>query len=394
MRTATDSAVAARRVTEMLEHGVDVALQPIIDLDRGEVVSVEALARFSDGRSPDEWFAEAASVGLNQALELAAVRSALGRLGELPAGTRLAVNVSAATAASPELAELLDGVPAGRVVLEITEHVAVADYVALAGALEGLRARGVHIAVDDAGAGFASMRHVLRLHPDVVKLDISLVRGIDADPAHRALVSALVSFARETHTSLVAEGIETAAELEAARALGVGCAQGFHLGRPEQERRTGWNVSLPRRKPVIRPGAVGRFVRPAAALMAAALAWPGIVAVAGLDRSGADVPVERPPATAPREDPGGSASSAATTRRPATVRTSAPVHKAPPAPAPAASTGTAGSEPTNGTGPVAGTVNTVLDVTDEALGAVGGVVNAVDQTVGSLLGGVLGARNR
>jgi EAL domain-containing protein (putative c-di-GMP-specific phosphodiesterase class I) len=391
MRTATDSAVAARRVTKMLEHGVDVALQPIIDLDRGEVVSVEALARFSDGRSPDEWFAEAASVGLNQALELAAVRSALGRLGELPPGTRLAVNVSAATAASPELAELLDGVPAGRVVLEITEHVAVADYVALAGALEGLRARGVHIAVDDAGAGFASMRHVLRLHPDVVKLDISLVRGIDADPAHRALVSALVSFARETHTSLVAEGIETAAELEAARALGVGCAQGFHLGRPEQERRTGWNISLPRRKRVIRPGAVGRFVRPAAALMAAALAWPGIVAVAGLDRSGADVPVERPPATAPREDPGGSASSAATTRRPATVRTSAPVPKTPATPA---TTSPTSGEPTNGTVPVAGTVNTVLDVTDEALGAVGGVVNAVDQPVGGLLGGLLGARNR
>ena len=382
---------AADRVSGAVARGIPIALQPIIDLDRGEVVVVEALARFEDGRPPHEWFAEAESVGLTHALEIAAVRSALARLDEIPPGTRLAVNVSAATASSPELAELLAGVPAGRIVLEITEHVPVTDYAALAKALQRLRDRGVHIAVDDAGAGFASLQHVLNLHPDLVKLDVSLVRGIDADPAHRALVSAMVGFARETHTSLVAEGIETAAELEAARSLGVACAQGFHLGRPEQGSRRGWQVSLPPRRRS--RGTLGKFARPAAALMAAALSWPGIVAVAGIDRSDAGGSVARPAARASNEDSGGSATTARETVRPATARApsagrpASPSPKRVPAAAPVA-------EPTVVPGPVAGTVDLVVDVTDGALEAVDDVVDAAGKTVGGLLGGLLGGRSR
>ena len=215
------STPTSRRVARAVQDGVDVALQPIVDLASGEVVGVEALARFSDGRSPDKWFADAAAVGLGTALELAAVDAALARIGELPTTASLNVNVSAATACTDALAGMLATAPAGRVVLEITEHVPVEDYPALGAALWRLRARGVRLAIDDAGAGFASLHHVLELKPDVVKLDASLVRGMDSKAEHRALVSALVSFAKQTGCALIAEGIETAGELAAAREVGV-----------------------------------------------------------------------------------------------------------------------------------------------------------------------------
>ncbi|MCI0345402.1 MAG: EAL domain-containing protein, partial [Chloroflexi bacterium] len=136
-------AVAARRISLEVQRGVDVALQPIVELRSGAVVGVEALARFPDGRSPDTWFAEADSLGLGVALELAAIRGALSRLSELPSDVSMSVNVSAATACTPALSQMLASAPGGRVVLEITEHVPVADYPALATALSTLRARGV-----------------------------------------------------------------------------------------------------------------------------------------------------------------------------------------------------------------------------------------------------------
>ncbi len=121
---------------------------------------------------------------------------------------------------------------AGRLVLEITEHEAVEDYPSLVDALAPLRANGARVAIDDAGAGFASLRHTLRIAPDIVKLDMSLTRGIDADRGKRALAAALVSFAMEMDFALVAEGIETADELEALRQLGVGFGQGYFLAVP------------------------------------------------------------------------------------------------------------------------------------------------------------------
>jgi EAL domain-containing protein (putative c-di-GMP-specific phosphodiesterase class I) len=117
-------------------------------------------------------------------------------------------------------------------VLELTEHASVGNYGRLADALDPLRVRGVRVAVDDAGAGFASFRHILNLNPDIIKLDMALTRGIQADPVRRALASALVTFARELHAVIVAEGIETEAELKALRSLGVGYGQGFFLARP------------------------------------------------------------------------------------------------------------------------------------------------------------------
>jgi EAL domain-containing protein (putative c-di-GMP-specific phosphodiesterase class I) len=132
----------------------------------------------------------------------------------------------------PEFARGLLSVPPARVVLEVTEHAAVEDYGSLEQALRGHRARGMRVAVDDAGAGFASLRHILRLAPDLIKLDLSLTRDIHRDRSRRALATALISFASEIGAEIVAEGVEARDELEALAALEVGFAQGYYLGRP------------------------------------------------------------------------------------------------------------------------------------------------------------------
>jgi EAL domain-containing protein (putative c-di-GMP-specific phosphodiesterase class I) len=98
--------------------------------------------------------------------------------------------------------------------------------------LAPLRALGLRVAIDDAGAGYSGLRHILAVEPDTVKLDISLTRGIDQDRKRRALASALIAFAREINVGMIAEGVETAAELKTLTELGVGHAQGFFLGRP------------------------------------------------------------------------------------------------------------------------------------------------------------------
>jgi EAL domain-containing protein (putative c-di-GMP-specific phosphodiesterase class I) len=128
--------------------------------------------------------------------------------------------------------ELVAGLDDGRIVFEITEHHAIEDYVALRPLLDGLRAQGARLAVDDAGAGFASLRHTLQLSPDFIKLDISLIRGIDHEPRQRALAAGLIAFANDVGAAIIAEGIETAGELAALRELGVPYGQGFHLAPP------------------------------------------------------------------------------------------------------------------------------------------------------------------
>ena len=388
-RSRAGHAAATRRITEQVRRGVDVALQPIVNLDTGEIVSVEALARFSDGRSPDQWFSEASSLGLGTALELAAIEGAMARMSELPRSASLNINVSAATAATPALSKALAHAPAGRVVLEITEHVAVTDYPALASALAGLRSRGVRLAIDDAGAGFASMQHVLRLDPDVVKLDASLVRGMDSEPAQRALVSALVSFADETGCSLVAEGIETAGELDAARALGVTCAQGFHLGMPQADGPARWQVQLPRkprRSTTAHFRGFGRFIRPASLFLAAALSWPGIVAVAGFEGPRTGTSTEKPPVTA-RPDSGASGPSV-TAEKPAAA--SIPTSKPEAARKVEAKVPATQPSPSRAAPPSPEPEGPVVTVVQEVTGVTETLTEEVTNTLGHLLEGVLG----
>jgi EAL domain-containing protein (putative c-di-GMP-specific phosphodiesterase class I) len=214
-------------------HGVWMVFHPIVELETRSVIGVEALARFGSipMKPPDQWFAQATALELGLQLELRTLKEALEDLPKVPDGVFLSVNCSHRAASSPEFADRLDGVEE-RIVLEITEHEAIEDYGALAEALAPLRERGLRVAVDDVGAGYASLRHALQLAPDMVKMDISLTRGIDRDAGRRALATALISFAGQTNMTIVAEGIETAGELHVLRELGVRYGQGFYLARP------------------------------------------------------------------------------------------------------------------------------------------------------------------
>jgi EAL domain-containing protein (putative c-di-GMP-specific phosphodiesterase class I) len=214
-------------------EGRSLVFQPIVDLETGEVVGAEALSRFDDpeARTPDLVFADAAAVGMQLDLETAAIRDAVALIAQLPEDAYLSVNCSHRTAMWPGLPDLLrDQGP--RLVLEITEHERVEDYDALTAQLEALREAGTRLAIDDAGAGFASLRHALRLAPDLIKADMSIVRGVDTDDGRRALASALVSFAKQMGMTIVAEGIETEGELTTLREIGVRYGQGFFLGEP------------------------------------------------------------------------------------------------------------------------------------------------------------------
>ncbi|MEM9428228.1 MAG: EAL domain-containing protein [Pseudomonadota bacterium] len=224
-----------RTIDLALRNGaITTAFQPIFRTGQAKPAGFEALARFAvaPSRPPDQWFADAARAGRSEELELAAIAVALAGLDQLPVDAYLSVNAGPQTILSGGLGPALaDHVPE-RLVLEITEHAQVTDYAALRHALEPLRTRGVRIAVDDAGAGFASLSHILQLSPEIIKLDRALTVSIEADPARRALVSALVHFARDIRADLVAEGIETAQELDCLSSLGVGMFQGYHLGAP------------------------------------------------------------------------------------------------------------------------------------------------------------------
>ncbi len=224
-----------RVVAQLHVGGPDMVFQAIVDLRTDQPVGYETLARFDHGtpaRRPDIWFAEAASVGLGVDLELCAVRSALQCLDRMPEPLFCAINLSPQTLLSPQCHELLAGYDGDRIVLEITEHEPIDDYALLMAEANQLRSRGCRLAIDDAGAGYASLRHILKLFPDFIKLDIGLTRDIDTDPIKRALAPALVGFAVDIGAQIIAEGIETAAELATLRRLGVGFGQGFHIAHP------------------------------------------------------------------------------------------------------------------------------------------------------------------
>lgn len=235
-RAEKEHATRQARIDNMLaRRDFTMVFQPIADLNTGDIVGAEALARFTaqPHRPPNEWFAEADAVGSSQQLEVAAVAMAVEQLHQMPPQAFLAVNVSPETAISPELTGLLERIPPDRLVLELTEHNRVNDYAGLLDGLAALRSRGFRVAVDDAGAGYAGLHHVLRLNPELLKLDIHLIQAIDQDPAKRALSTALVAFAHETGATIIAEGIESAAELHTLRTLGIRWGQGFHLARPQ-----------------------------------------------------------------------------------------------------------------------------------------------------------------
>lgn len=213
---------------------IATVLQPIVDLRSGEVVMVEALSRFlpEPTRPPDVWFDEAHRCDLGIALEVLAVNRALDLVDRLPEPVALSINVGPLAVRSPLFRDALDRVPVDRIVLELTEHEVVDDYPRLMTTLRSLRRAGLRVAIDDAGSGYSSLAHILKIAPDFIKLDRDLTSGIDVDPVRRAMAMALVTFAGDTGAEIVAEGIETTDELVELRQLGIPFGQGFHLGRP------------------------------------------------------------------------------------------------------------------------------------------------------------------
>jgi PAS domain S-box-containing protein len=206
--------------------------QPIVDMADGAIVAHEALTRFTDGMRPDVRFAEAWTVDLGADLELATLTAALTQARHLPAGRWLDVNVSPRLLAGPERLRAVLGQADRPIIMEITEHDTVADYRVLRDAI-GMLGSAVRTAVDDAGAGIANFAHIVELRPDFVKLDIGLVRGVNADLGRQAMVVAMRHFARTAGCRLIAEGVETEAEAKSLTALGVDFGQGYFYGRPK-----------------------------------------------------------------------------------------------------------------------------------------------------------------
>lgn len=224
-----------RRISAVISRAdVDIVLQPIVDIRTGRLGGAEALARFRDGRTPDQWFSEARDAGMSLELDRCTFNRALAAVEHLPQHAYLSINATPELVLSGHLANdlLARGIPLPRVVVEITEHARIEDYDAIRAALSPLRARGTRLAIDDTGAGYASLSHVLRLRPDIIKIDRSLIADVSADPARRSLITALVLLAVNLGASVTAEGIETPSELETLATLGADHGQGYLLGRP------------------------------------------------------------------------------------------------------------------------------------------------------------------
>lgn len=214
--------------------GLTTVFQPIVHLRAGDVVGYEALSRFSGPvqRSPDWWFAEADLAGRGVELERMAFRAALQHEVEVPSRCFLTVNLSPRAVESGIVSEVVAEHDVSRLVIEITEHAEVGSYEVLLNHLRPFQRAGGRVAVDDAGAGFASFRHILKLQPDFIKIDVSLIRDVDRDPVRRALTQAIISFANDTGVRVIAEGIETASELAVLTEMGAHLGQGYLLGRP------------------------------------------------------------------------------------------------------------------------------------------------------------------
>lgn len=225
-------------------EGRHPVLQPVVDLVTGRAVLAEGLTRFTatspaaqpgqPSRSPAQWFDDAGRLGMRSELELSTAGAVLDLLDDVPGHVSLSVNLAPSTMLAGGLTSVLDGRPLDRIVVEMTEHAPVDDYDLLAATLQPYRDGGLKVAVDDAGAGYASLRHVLSVRPDLIKIDMALIRGCGDDLARRTLLNALADFADATSCRLVAEGVETDAELRAVAACGVHLAQGYLLARPSR----------------------------------------------------------------------------------------------------------------------------------------------------------------
>jgi EAL domain-containing protein (putative c-di-GMP-specific phosphodiesterase class I) len=223
-----------QEIVSILEDpdALTIVYQPIMDLRTGRVAGYEALARVNRTpyRPPNQWFAQAHRCGLGYSLEAKALEAALRTPGR-PPGTYLAVNLSPSSLTAAEIAAVLPD-RLDDLVIEVTENEMVSGDPAIDAAIGALRRRGARLAVDDTGAGYAGLTHVMRLAPDLIKLDRVLTAGIDTDPMRAALVSSFVRYARHIDATVCSEGIETEAELQRLADLDIGYGQGYFISRP------------------------------------------------------------------------------------------------------------------------------------------------------------------
>ncbi|MDK8463040.1 EAL domain-containing protein [Marinobacter sp. SS13-12] len=215
-------------------EGLQMVWQPIVDSMTGRLVGMESLARFQTDpyRPPNQWFDEAVALGIGTELEKNAFAKGFAIREYLPKDVYVSCNLSGATFLEPEFQEFLKQQELDQIVLEITEHDAIADYKELVSSLSEFRNQGMKLAIDDFGAGYAGFRHILELNPDIIKLDMSLIRNIDRNPMMQSVVKALVAFAGDHDLTLLAEGIENREELSALQSLGVSRAQGYFFHKP------------------------------------------------------------------------------------------------------------------------------------------------------------------
>jgi PAS domain S-box-containing protein len=207
--------------------------EPMVDLATRVPIGYEALTRFDDGTSPDLVFAEARRCGLEQELESVTLRAAVAASEGLPVERFLSLNVSPALILAGDELRAILAARTRPIVLEVTEHDTIHDYGALRSAFVALGS-GLRLAVDDAGAGVANFTHLVELRPQFVKVDIGLVRGVNADLTRQALIVALLHFAGATDCHVVAEGIETEAERAVLEKLEIQFGQGYLFGRPAE----------------------------------------------------------------------------------------------------------------------------------------------------------------
>lgn len=246
-----DAIRSMSRISALLESRMLMtAFQPIYGLAEKGVVGVEALSRFvsDDGAAAELWFAEAAAVGLGANLEFSALGSAAAAAKDLPQDLFVSLNISPRSCLDPRLPELFDHIdlPINRVVLELTETISDEEYPQFIAAINPLRDNGLRIAVDDTHSGAGALSRMVHLRPDFLKVGREVIGDVDNDGIQQAMAACLVDFTEQIGITLVAEGIETVAELKVLTELGFSAGQGYLLGRPSVRPQdwAGWNTRL------------------------------------------------------------------------------------------------------------------------------------------------------
>lgn len=226
--------VCAELANIITNQKLTILYQPIYCLHSNEVSGYESLSRFHSDpyRPPNEWFDDAEKVGWGEALEIMAIKKAVQGVSLLNTTAYVSINVSPEYILNGALSRALEHIDASRIVVEITEHSPVDDYEAFKKALQPLRKQGLRLAVDDAGAGYASFQHILQIEPDYIKLDVSLTRDIHKDTKKQLLAKALFAYAKAIDCTIIAEGIEILDELSTLRELGIDKIQGYFLSHP------------------------------------------------------------------------------------------------------------------------------------------------------------------